>query len=249
MRHLGDIGGKGSCRSTIIVPAYNEEHRIGPTLYRYLNYFDEETEVMVVLNGCRDRTLEVVCGYMQERPNLRVIDEPGVVGKGGAITLGFSRARGDVVAYTDADGATSPEELDWLINSIGNHGGIIGSRWIDKELVRRRQTLFRRIASRLFNMMVRIMFNLPYHDTQCGAKAFKREAVEAIVDDLGTTNLAFDVDVLYLMRKNGYVLREVPTAWDDRPGSKIKMRREAPRMLKALIRMRIKHSRFKDLVK
>jgi glycosyltransferase involved in cell wall biosynthesis len=250
-KYGGDIGGETieSYKRTLVIPAYNEEMRIGSTLREYLGHFDRDTEIVVVLNGCHDRTGDIACSFLDSNPNLRIIDERGVEGKGGAVTCGFSRAKGGIVAYVDADGATSAAEIDRLMSRIGGADGVIGSRWIDREVLIRKQSLYRRLASRVFNAVVRILFRLPYKDTQCGAKVFKREAVDAVVGELGTTNLAFDVDLLYLMRKHGFVLREVPTAWEDKEGSNICMRRAAPRMLGAVVRMRIKHSRFSNLVK
>jgi glycosyltransferase involved in cell wall biosynthesis len=249
-KYLGDIGGDtiDFYKRTLVIPAYNEEMRIGSTLREYLGHFDRDTEIVVVLNGCHDSTGDIACAFLDANPNLRVIDERGVMGKGGAVTMGFSRARGDIVAYVDADGATPAAEIDRLMYEIGDADGVIGSRWVDKELLIRKQSLYRRLASRVFNGIVRTLFNLPYKDTQCGAKVFKRKALEAVVDELGTTNLAFDVDLLYLMHKHGFELKEVPTSWEDKEGSKISMRRAAPQMLGAVARMRIKHSRFKNLV-
>ena len=250
-KYLGDIGGETieSYKKTLVIPAYNEEMRIGATLREYLGHFDRDTEIVVVLNGCHDRTGDIAASFLASNRNLRIIDERGTVGKGGAVTLGFSRARGEIVGYVDADGATSAAEIDRLMEEIGDAYGVIGSRWIDKEVLIRKQGPYRRLASRVFNLTVRSLFNLPYKDTQCGAKVFKREALDAIHEELGTTNLAFDVDLLYLMHKHGFELKEVPTAWEDKDGSKISMKRAAPRMLGAVIRMRIKHSRFSDLVK
>ncbi|MCJ7653302.1 MAG: glycosyltransferase [Actinobacteria bacterium] len=250
-KHLGDIGGDtiDSYKRTLVIPAYNEEMRIGTTLKEYLGHFDRDTEIVIVLNGCHDRTGDIACSFLDSNPNLRIIDERGVVGKGGAVTRGFRRAKGDIVAYVDADGATSAAEIERLMDEICDADGVIGSRWIDKDVIIKKQSLFRRLASRVFNAIVRVLFGLPYKDTQCGAKVFKREAVHEVVGKLGTTNLAFDVDLLYLMKKHGFVLREVPTTWEDKDGSKICMLRAAPRMLGAVIRMRIKHSRFSDLMK
>lgn len=249
--YLGDVGGEAieSYKRTLVIPAYNEEMRIGATLEEYLGHFDRDTEIVVVLNGCRDRTGDIACTFLDSSPNLRIIDERGVVGKGGAVAMGFRRAKGDIVAYVDADAATSAAEIERLMDQVGDADGVIGSRWIDRGVIIRKQGPFRRIASRVFNSIVRTLFDLPYKDTQCGAKAFKREALDAIHDELGTTNLAFDVDILYLMHKHGFELKEVPTAWEDKDGSKISMKGAAPRMLGAVIRLRIKHSRFSNLVK
>lgn len=249
--YIGDIGGllRDRCAKTVIIPAFNEESRITPTLERYLSYFDSDTEIMVVLNECSDGTGNIALSFLESHENLRVIDMPGVRGKGLAVKLGFHRARGDVISYIDADGSLDAPELERLIGLMGAHDGVVGSRWIDRSFVGKRQTLYRETASRIFNLLVRLMFRMPYTDTQCGAKVFKREAVEAVVDDLRITNYAFDVDLLYLMSKKGFDIQEVPTLWSDKPGSKIKVGRAAPRMLAALVRMRIKHSRFKNLVK
>ena len=201
--YLGDVGGEAieSYKRTLVIPAYNEEMRIGATLEEYLGHFDRDTEIVVVLNGCRDRTGDIACTFLDSSPNLRIIDERGVVGKGGVVAMGFRRAKGDIVAYVDADAATSAAEIERLMDQVGDADGVIGSRWIDRGVIIRKQGPFRRIASRVFNSIVRTLFDLPYKDTQCGAKAFKREALDAIHDELGTTNLAFDVDILYLMHK------------------------------------------------
>lgn len=238
-----------ACEKTIVIPARNEAHRIESTLEEYLAYFRDDTEIIVVLNGCRDETGGIVSFFAESYENLRFIDEPGVVGKGGAVKMGFGRASGRIVAYVDADGATSARELERLMGEIAGYDGVIGSRWVDKTLVRKQQTLFRRLASRVFNLIVRVLFGLPYRDTQCGAKIFTSEVVNTVVDELGTTNLAFDVDLLYLINKKGFSIREVPTEWKDKPGSTIRMRSAAPTMFGALIRMRIKHSRFQNLVR
>ncbi|HEY5531229.1 MAG TPA: glycosyltransferase [Candidatus Anoxymicrobiaceae bacterium] len=249
--HLTDTseGLNGQFRRTIVIPAWDEEHRIGPILKEYLEYYGDDTEIMVVLNGCRDRTRDIAFAFLEEYKNLRLVEDTNLIGKGGALIVGFRLARGEIVAYVDADGSTYPQNLDKLIKAVGDEAGVIGSRWIDKSLISVKQSLYRRMASRVFNVIVRTLFRMPYLDTQCGAKAFKREAIESIADELGTTNYAFDVNILYLLHRKGFTITEFPITWEDRPGTKIKMRRDAPIMLGAVIRMRIKHSRFKDIVR
>ena len=249
--HLTDTGAHltDRCDRTIIMPAYNEENRIGPVLEEYLQYFNDGTEMMVLLNGCRDNTREIVCKFIDDYPNLRVVEETGDIGKGGALILGFRLARGDLIGYVDADGSTAPRDMDRLMGSIGDYDSVIGSRWMDKSVMRVKQSFYRRFASRVFNLIVRIMFRISYRDIMCGAKAFTRQAVEAIVDQLGTTNVAFDVDVLYVLKINGFTTEELPLAWEHKPGSKFSPRKEAPRAFGALVRIKIKHSRFKNLVK
>jgi len=117
-RYLGDIGAGGaSYDRTIIIPAYNEEQRIGPTLKRYLDHFDDGTEIIVVLNGCRDRTIEVVTSFMSNHPNLRLIDEPGVTGKGGAVARGFIKAQGRIRTCISLPCVKCLEYFDLKINS------------------------------------------------------------------------------------------------------------------------------------
>ena len=241
--HVGDRGADsiGPFARSIIIPAHNESERIGPTLDQYLSYFGHDTEIIVVCNGCEDDTAELSCSFMEQHPHLRVIDEPGVSGKGGAVTLGFQRARGDVIAYVDADGATSAQELHRLTNQMDGLDGVVGSRWQDREMVLVEQPLLRKIASRTFNLLVRLLFGLPYTDTQCGAKAFRREAVSSVTDDMETKNFAFDVELLYLLHKNGLRIAEIPTVWKDQPGTKIQILRAAPVMLWAVLRLRVKH--------
>ena len=149
-------------RLTIIVPAHNEEGRIGRMLDAYLPYFSshygDDVEMIVVINGTTDRTEQIVAGYAARFPMLRVCVEPNPVGKGGALMLGFRAARGDWVGFIDADGATPPEAFDALVTHIGDAGAIIASRWCRGAQVSPRQPLARRITSRVFNLMTRVFF-------------------------------------------------------------------------------------------
>lgn len=225
---------------SIIIPARNEVRRIAPTLDEYLRHFGMDTEIIVVLNSCEDGTGTVVASFGHHR-NLRIIDEPLIQGKGGAVIEGFKRAKGDVVAFVDADGATSASELERLIHLLGDYDGIIGSRRIDPTMLIRQQSYLRRLTSRAFNLIVRKLLHLPFLDTQCGAKVFRREAVDAVIGSLDTTNMAFDVELLYLLNEKGFRVEEVPTIWEAKPDSTIHMWAVAPAMLLAIIRIKLKH--------
>jgi dolichol-phosphate mannosyltransferase len=224
---------------SIIIPARNEARRIGPTLDDYTNHFGPDTEIIVVLNQCEDDTGNVVASF--KRPNLLVINEPWIRGKGGAVIEGIRRASANVVAFVDADGATSASELERLMGLLDDNDGIIGSRWIDPTILIRQQNCLRRLTSRVFNVLVRKLLRLPFRDTQCGAKVFRREAIAAIFGSLDTTNMAFDVELLYLLNKRGSRLVEVPTVWEAKPDSTIHMWVVAPAMLLAIFRIRWKH--------
>jgi glycosyltransferase involved in cell wall biosynthesis len=235
-------------RLSIIIPAHDEGHRISKVLGDYLNYFTENSEVWVVLDHCNDNTLDIVKEFEARYRNLDHGQTNVVIGKGAAILEGFKVAQGDVIAYVDADDATKATELDHMVSELGDFDGIIGSRWLKDSVVVRPQTLSRKIASRVFNLMVRIMFGLPFLDTQCGAKAFKRAAIQAVLPELGTTSFAFDVDLLYLLKRKGFKIREFPIVWEDQPGSTLELKRAAPVMFAAIVRLRIKHSVFANLI-
>jgi len=239
---------------SIIVPAYNEEDRIGNMLDAYLPFFSDRYgsdsfEILVVINGTTDRTEEIVRSDMADHPCLDCIIEPQAVGKGGAVMLGFARAKGDLIGFVDADGATPPEAFQDLIDSLGEAGAIIASRWRRDSIVSPRQPLSRRIASRVFNIIVRVMFGLPLTDTQCGAKLFRRDVIVRVLPKLGITRWAFDVDLLYQLKRDGCRVTEIPTTWQDVKGSKLPVGRASTEMMFSLIRLRLMHSPFKGLVR
>lgn len=232
---------------TILMPAYNEEARIESTLERYLSFFQDRmgdaAEVLVVVNGSTDRTADIVASYLPRFPSLRIRVEPRSVGKGGALMLGFAEARGARIAYVDADGATPPEALCELLDRMGDAGVILASRWHPESRITP-QPLLRRIASRIFNAWVRVLFRLNLSDTQCGAKVLRREVVEAILPKLGITRWAFDVDLLFQARRAGFRIVEAPTVWNDVAGSRLHVPRASLEMTLALLRLRMTYSRL-----
>ncbi len=239
-------------RLSIVVPAHNEEARIGRMLDAYLPYFSDhygrDVEVIVVINGTTDRTEQIVAGYAGRFPILRMLVEPARVGKGGALILGFKAAQGDFVGFVDADGSTPPSAFDDLVAHIGDAGAIIASRWCRGAQVSPRQPLARRLASRAFNLLTRVLFGLRLTDTQCGAKLMQRGALLKVLPRLGITRWAFDVDLLFQLRRAGFRVTEVPTLWHDVEGSKVQIGRASAEMLVALTRLRLIYSPFAWLV-
>ncbi len=240
-------------RLSIVVPAHNEEHRIGPMLEAYLPYFTsrygDKVEFLVVVNGSTDETEEVVAGFAARYSQVRAIVEPEPIGKGGALMVGFRHAQGEWVGFVDADGSTPPEAFHDLVENIGQAGGIIASRWAKGSQVSPRQPFDRRVASRIFNLMTRTLFGLRLTDTQCGAKLIRREAIQAILPHLGITRWAFDVDLLFQLRRAGYAIKEIPTIWHDVEGSKIQVGKASTEMMMALVRLRLIYSPFSWVVK
>lgn len=237
---------------SIIIPAHNEEQRLPPVLKAYAEFFTrkygDQVELILVPNGCDDRTAQVAEVLRESFPIIRILSDPGRVGKGGAVMLGARYATGDLIGFVDADGATSPEAFDDLVENIGSAGCIIASRWMKDSIVEPKQPVSRRIASRIFNTMVNIMFGFRVSDTQCGAKLFRKKAMDEILPQLGITRWAFDVDMLFHVRMFGYDIIEIPTVWRDAAGSKIRVVKASCDMTLALIRLRLVYSPFKWVV-
>ena len=240
-------------RLSIVIPAYNEATRIGRMLDAYLPYFEKtypaDHELIVSVNGSTDDTEAVVRSRMAAHPTLRIHVDPAPIGKGGAIIAAGRLARGDLVGFVDADGATPPEAFDDLVHRIGDAGLIIASRALPESVVDPRPGLRRRIASRVFNAMVRTLFKLHITDTQCGAKLMTAAAWHAVVPTIGITRWAFDVDLLFKTRRARYPIREIPTVWRDVGGSKIELARASFQMFLAIVRLRLLYSPFRFVVR
>lgn len=231
---------------SIVIPAYNEARRLPPMLEAYAAYFSQalrsDFELIVVPNNCSDATAEVAHQMKERFSQIRILNDPGKVGKGGAVMLGAGDARGDLIGFVDADGATPPQAFDELVQHIGDAGCIIASRWLPGADVQPKQPVQRRMASRIFNTLVNVLFGLGISDTQCGAKLFRRDVMEYVLDNLGVTNWAFDVDMLFQVRRFGETIREVPTVWHDQAGSKIRIVRSSSHMFVAIVRLRLFYS-------
>ncbi len=216
----------------------------------YCRYFDKRASIVVVANGCRDRTAEIVRELMLRFANLSLIEIKHAIGKGGAVRVGFKSGMEPFIGYTDADGSTAPAEFDSLLEACRRTGadGAIGSRWIRGSKVTRRQPVMRRILSRAFNLIVRGLFGLKFSDTQCGAKLFRRDAINRVLGELELSNFAFDIDLLYALKRLGFRVEECPISWEDCPGdSKIKLFSSSYTMLLALVRLRMRNGALRML--
>ncbi len=237
---------------SIIIPAHNEEHRLPPVLKSYAEFFSkkmgDEVEIIVVVNGTIDGTARVAETIAGRYPIIRILDEPSRIGKGGAIMLGIEHASGEYTGYVDADGATIADEFYKLYIKSQGLDGAIASRWMEGSVVDLPQKLTRRVASRMFNLMTRVLFGLKFSDTQCGAKIFRLTALNEVFPKLGVTQWAFDVDLLFHLRRTGFRIQEFSTVWNDAEGSKVEVPKVALDMAAALIRLRLVYSPFKWIV-
>ena len=237
---------------SIVIPAFNERERITATLEDYTHFFtplyDEAYELIVVINGSTDGCEELVRSYAKSSPQVHCIVETGKIGKGGAIMVGFKAALGDLVGFVDADGSTPPASFQDLVEHVDEAGLVLASRWLTESVVEPKQPFARRVSSRIFNKLVRLIFGMKLTDTQCGAKLLRKEVLIKVLPHLGITRWAFDVDLLFQVQRAGYALVERPTVWRDSAGSKLNIRRASIEMLLAIIRLRLIYSPFRFVV-
>ncbi len=233
----------------LLIPAYNEERRIEPVLRDYARFFQEhyhgKFQIVVVLNGCTDNTLAVVQHAASEFPAISWLEFKEPIGKGGALIEGLRLAPlGDLIGYTDADGATPPHAFYELLKHVGEADCVIGSRWLPGAVIHQSQASDRRFASRAFHLIVQWLFWLNIHDTQCGAKVVKRQAVEKIHPYLRIADMAFDINLLVALKRAGFRILEVPTEWADQAGSKVVLFRSSLTMFLSALRIRLIYSPF-----
>ena len=210
---------------SIIVPAYNERARIGETLERIVEHLKQQNwnaEIVVVNDGSRDDTNEVVSQYAAEHPQIRLIQNPGNQGKGYAVRNGMLNARGQVLLFTDADLSSPISEAQKLFAALEKGADVaIGSRWLDPSLQFQRQSLKRQLMSRAYNLFIRAVLTFPYRDTQCGFKAFTRRAAEVIFPLQRINRWGFDAEILYLAHHHKLKVAEVAVTWGHDERSKI----------------------------
>jgi dolichol-phosphate mannosyltransferase len=237
----------------IIIPAYNEESRIGKMLEEYSKYFQNKGKqenklysILVVINNTQDKTEEVVKSAIK-KSNIVSYINLNLGGKGYAVTQGFKmllNKKYDYIGFVDADLSTPPKAFYDLLLNIGEYSGVIGNRWSKDSIIPHKQTLLRRLASRVFNFMVKIFFFMNYQDTQCGAKIFRAEELSIIIPKVFITQWAFDVNLLYLYKINNFKIIEIPTIWQDKNMSHVDTIRASIKMFSGIMRLRLIYSPF-----
>lgn len=236
---LNDTGDKGVDQRdcSLVIPAYNEEARIGLLLEDVSTFTGD---LIFVCDGT-DATPAVINAFADDHPSLSIkcLRFPERLGKGGGVVAGVRETSTPYVGYMDADGSTSLKEMGRLFDRLTTADAAIGSRWITGSVLTVRQGLRRRLESRLFNHLVRLLFGLDYLDTQCGAKAFRREALDAVLSSIRSTGFEFDVELLWRLQQNGYLIEEVPITWKNQEESKVTTS-DAKEMLLGMLRIRFR---------
>jgi glycosyltransferase involved in cell wall biosynthesis len=218
---------------SIVIPSFNEELRLPITLAEisaYIRASKRETEVIVVDDGSTDRTADVANSFRGEIQRLRVVANNRNRGKGYSVRHGMREARGRIVLFTDADLSAPIDEADKLIAALADHDVAIGSRALDRRLIAVRQSVFREYAGIIFNFIVRAILRLPFVDTQCGFKAFRRERCRIIFQQQRIERFGFDPELLYLARHHGLRAVEIPVRWAHSPATKVSMLRDSLQM-------------------
>ena len=212
---------------SLIVPSHNEERRLGATLAYYgrklHQRFGEQFEILVIANNCKDNTVRIANEMASEIPQIRVVDIAQPIGKGGAVAEGVRQARGDRLVFADADASTTAESIIDLLEQLEKNDVVIGSRRLSGSAITRRSPVLRRALSWVFAALVRSLFSMPYRDTQCGAKAFRRAAAQLAIDAVTERGWAFDVDLLLAARALGLTVGEHPVSWAYCPGSRLRL--------------------------
>ena len=227
---------------SIVIPAYNEGARLGATLEKVLAYVRQQgwtAEVIVVNDGSSDNTAEIVCAFREKNPEVRLLENPGNRGKGYSVRSGMLRTRGEVVVFSDADLSSPIEEMPKLLQALTAGADIaIGSRWLRAELQTQRQSAHRQLFGRVFNLLLRIVLGLQFKDTQCGFKAFSRRAAQTILPHQQIERWGFDPEILFLARKFGFRVEEVPVLWGHCGGTRIHPLADGARMFQEMLRVR-----------
>jgi dolichyl-phosphate beta-glucosyltransferase len=227
---------------SIVIPAYNERARIPATLDAVVTCIRARgwsAEVVVVNDGSRDGTAEVVKEFAARAPEVRLLENPGNRGKGYSVRNGLLHSFGNVVMFTDADLSAPIEEAEGLFEAIRHGADIaIGSRWLERTRQTIRQPLYRQLFGRCFNAVTRTVMGLPFADTQCGFKAFTRAAAQTVFQLQTIERWGFDPEILFIALKRGFKIVEVPVSWAHDERTRISYLKDGMRMLEDIAQVR-----------
>jgi glycosyltransferase involved in cell wall biosynthesis len=227
---------------SIVIPAFNESARIPATLESVVACIRERgwrAEVIVVNDGSRDATADLVRAFARNAPEVRLIENPGNRGKGYSVRAGMLQALGDVVMFTDSDLSAPIEEAERLFAAIAQGADIaIGSRWLESSRQTHRQPLYRQVFGRCFNAVTRAVMGLRFADTQCGIKAFTRAAAQTVFQLQTIERWGFDPEILFIALKRGLRVVEVPVSWAHDSRSRVSYLKDGLKMLEDIATIR-----------
>lgn len=226
---------------SVVIPAFDEETRIGPTLERVSGYLREagwDFELIVVDDGSRDGTADVARRFAIRDPAVRLLEYGGNRGKGYAVRHGMARASGAVRLFCDADLSTPIEEIERLLPWLARGYDVaIGSRALPDSRVEVRQSALRESLGKSFGRIAHALFGLDIRDSQCGFKLFSAKAAVSLFDAQRLDGYAFDVELLLLARRFGLAVREVGIRWRNDPGSHVSLLATPLAMIRDMARL------------
>ena len=228
---------------SIVIPAFNEEKRILPTLESINNYLsrqDYKSEIIVVDDGSSDNTVDIVKSFIQDDKSANILLNGRNRGKGFSVRNGILSAKGEYIFFTDADLSTPIEEIEKCLPFLEHDNDIvIGSRGlVDSDIVIH-QPWYREMMGKTFNVFVSLILMKGITDTQCGFKGFKKEAVKPIFDNCLIEGFSFDVEIIYLAKKNGFTIKEIPVRWINSELSKVSPLKHSIQMFADLIKIKL----------
>lgn len=239
------------CQLSIVIPAYNEAQRIGPTLDRIFAWLDTQSfgpnsEVIVVDDGSKDATVALCESRIRAEARLRVVCNETNRGKGYSVSHGVRVSHGEQVLFSDADLSTPIEAYVDLVKALETHDIAIGSRALPTSDLRKRQPLYREMMGRTFNLFVQTLVFPGIRDTQCGFKLFRREAALACFSRRKIDGFAFDVEVLYIARRLNLTVKECPVIWINDEASRVDPIRHSLQMIRDIAKIRVLHRERDD---
>ena len=231
---------------SLVIPAFNEDRRIGQSLERILSFFRAQSypfEIIVVDDGSTDRTVEVVRGFAASDPRLRVEPQPQNRGKGEAIRKGMLLAGGKYLFFSDADLSVPIEAVpDFLSRLEAGDDVAVGSRRIAGAVIEVHQPIHRELMGKVFTGLSNLILGLKLKDFTCGFKAFRRDAARELFSRQRLDGWSFDSEILYLAKSKGYRIAEVPVVWRNDEATKVRLGRDVVRSFVDLWNIRINHA-------
>lgn len=232
---------KKAVEFSLVIPTYNQEENLKknlPILIRYLNSLRIRYEILIAEDGSRDGSYKVAKLFSKRYKEVRLIHSNKRLGRGRALKNAFRLAKGKYVGYIDADNATKIKYIDDLIEYVKFYDVVTGSRYMKKSLIKR--SVVRLVASLVFNMLIKILFNSKLNDHQCGFKAFRREVINLINRYSCENHWFWDTEVLILAQKFGFSVKEFPVTWSENPRSTVKILRDVIVMLCGMFRLKMR---------
>lgn len=208
---------------SVIIPVYNEEKRITPNIQKVLDFFNLSQwsfEIIFVDDGSRDNTIQVLKKY-ENNENIKIISHDINQGKGASVKTGVLASKGDLILFSDADLSTPIEELNKLIKEIEENDIVIGSRAINRDLLIKKQPIYRVLIGFFARNLIRFVLGLNYKDTQCGFKLFKKNVAMVLFNKMKTKRWSFDYELLFLAKKYNFKVKEVPVLWKNDEDSRV----------------------------